>query len=575
VTAISFSPDSKILALATNFRTVRLWDAATGLERYNLRGHQARVDIIAFSSDGKLIASGSRDKTVKLWDVTTGTELHTLRGHDDQITTIVFLPDDKLLASTSKDKSAVKMWDVTAGIESQTRGPFDQYGDPLTFSSDGKMLATRALSRTIRVWDINTGDELQRLQDHEMVNSIAISPDGKMLVSGSFETVTMWHIASGGEHQKFEGHKGWVSHTVFSPDGKMLASASNDKTIKLWDAMIDARQEISDGDHKGWVNVITFSPDGKLLASASHDNTVKLWDAVLGVGKKMLGSHEAWINDMAFSPDSKLLATAGDKSVKLWDIVAGEEQQKLEGHEEWVNNIAFSPDGKLLASISIDKTIKLWDVVTGAEQQTVKGGEFRLESPLSHSLTTGDSTYVTFVNESHVDVMFFWLDMKGISKHYWTMKPRQELTQQTYVGHFWRFVNSNTNQTIGGYCGIPEHIDVIVKDEDVMAVEGNRQYLQSAIKRLNLWSTPSDALREESRPSFAVDGNWITENSKERLIWLPDEYRPTCSATNLSTLVLGHASGRLTFLEINSTAVPSILHKVFPLLSKGKKLDFL
>jgi len=257
---------------------------------------------------------------------------------------------------------------------------------------------------------------------------------------------------------------------------------------------------------------------------------------------------------MAFSPDNKLPATAGHKSVKLWDIVNGEEQLKLEGQEEWVNNISFSPDGQLLASISIDKTIKLWDVVTGVEQQTAKGGEFRLESPLSHSLTTGDSTHVTFVNRSHVDIMFFWLDREGISKHYWTLKPRQRLTQQTYVGHFWRFVNSNTNQTIGGYCGIPEHIDVIIKDEDVMAVEGNREYLQSTIKRLKFWPPPSDALREESRPSLAVDGNWITDDSKKRLIWLPDEYRPTCSATNLNTLVLGHASGRLTFLEINSTA---------------------
>jgi hypothetical protein len=84
------------------------------------------------------------------------------------------------------------------------------------------------------------------------------------------------------------------------------------------------------------------------------------------------------------------------------------------------------------------------------------------------------------------------------------MKPRQELTQQTYVGRFWRFVNFNTNQTIGGYCGIPGYIDVIIKDKDVTAVEGNRKYLQSAIKQLNLWPAPSNALQEESQPSLAV-----------------------------------------------------------------------
>jgi hypothetical protein len=108
------------------------------------------------------------------------------------------------------------------------------------------------------------------------------------------------------------------------------------------------------------------------------------------------------------------------------------------------------------------------------------------------------------------------------------MKPRQELTQQTYVGRFWRFVNFNTNQTIGGYCGIPGYIDAIIKDKDVTAVEGNRKYLQSAIKQLNLWPTPSNALQEESQPSLAVNGNWITNDSEKRLISLPDEYGPTC-----------------------------------------------
>lgn len=566
VRATAFSPDSKILALGSYYQTVRLWDAATGLERYNLKGHRAPIDVVTFSSDGNLLASGSRDNTIKLWDVSMGTELCTLRGHDSQITTIVFLPGDKLLASASKDKSAVKLWDVSAGIESHTRGPFDHYGDSVILSSDASLLATR-INKIIRVWDTNTGDELKRPTDHEMASSIAISPDGKMLVSGSFETITIWDIASGGEPRKFRGHKGWVSCVIFSPDGKMLASASNDKTIKLWDATIDTRQEVSGNDHQGWVNIITFSPDGKLLASASHDNTVKLWDTVLGAGKKILGRHEAWVNDMAFSPDGRLLATAGDKSIKLWNLVTGEEQQNLTSHDEWVNNIIFSPDGKLLASISIDRTINLWDLVTGAAQRTIQGGKRRLGSPLSHSLVSGEATHVTFVNESYVDVMFFWLDMNGISKHYWTIGPHQQFTQPTFVGHFWRFVNASTNRAIGGFCGVPEHIKIIIRDEDIAAVEDNRQYLENAINRFHFWSTSSDVSRDQIQPSLAVDNNWVINDLKERLIWLPDEYRAICSACNQSTLALGHASGRLTFLEINSMVMS-------PNLSKGKKPNF-
>ncbi|TVY71375.1 Vegetative incompatibility protein HET-E-1 [Lachnellula suecica] len=566
INAIAFFPDDKMMALATYFGTVRLWDAATGLELYNLKGHQESVEVIVFSSDAKLIASGSRDMTVKLWNMTTGTELHTLRGHEARITTIIFLPDDERLASASEDKSEVKLWDVTAGTESQTLGPFDEYGDPLALSSGGKLLVTRALISTIRVWDTETGDELQRFEHHDKIEKIAISPDGRLLVLGSFETVSMWDIANGTEKQSFEGHKGWLSNIIFSSDGKMLATTSNDKTIKLWDTTVNTKRKISDEDHKSWVNVLAFSPDRKMLASGSHDNTVKLWDAMSGMGGKIISSHEAWINDVAFSPDSKLLATAGDKSVKLWDVVSGEELLQLAGHEEWVNGITFSPDGKFLASISIEKTIKLWDVLTGAEIRSVQGGVFRLESPLSHSLSTGDSTHVTFVNESDVNVMFFWLDMNGFSKHYWTIEPHQELTQQTFVGHFWRFINSDTNRTIGGYYGIPEHVDVVITDEDVMAVEENRQYLQNAIQRLHFWPSSAGVAPEESRPAFAIEGNWITDDSGKRLIWLPDEYRPTCFAINQNILVLGHASGQLTFLDIKTdpTIIPAKLHN--PLL---------
>jgi WD40 repeat protein len=161
---------------------------------------------------------------------------------------------------------------------------------------------------------------------------------------------------------ELKGHTGLIHSLAFSPDGKVLASGSFDNDIKLWDYPSGKLLSTLKG-HAAPVYSVAFSPNGTFLASGSQDKTIRLWDPKDGKMVRELKGHTDNVHAVAFSPDSKMLASAGaDKSVRLWNPADGKEIKKLGDHKGSIYRVVFSADGKLLASCSQDTTIKLWDV---------------------------------------------------------------------------------------------------------------------------------------------------------------------------------------------------------------------
>jgi WD40 repeat protein/energy-coupling factor transporter ATP-binding protein EcfA2 len=417
VNRAAFSPDGRRIVTASDDRTARIWDAATGQSIGEpLRGHGGVVWSAAFSSDGQRIVTASDDRTARIWGAATCQPIgEPLNGHDHRVTTAAFSPDGQRIVTASNDRTA-RIWDAATGqpigeplkghhreVMSASFSPDGQrivtasadttaqiwdagtgqpIGEPLrghenilfsaAFSPDGTRIVTASYDKTVRVWDAATGQPIgQPLKGHQnAVVKAAFSPDGQRIVTASWDkTARTWDAVTGqpiGEPLK--GHEGEVISAAFSPDGRRIVTASNDNTARIWDAASDKPIGEPLTGHKDRVDSAAFSFDGQRIVTASDDGTARIWDAVTGqaIGKPLKG-HKGTVKSAAFSPDDKRVVTASDDgTARIWDATSGKPiGAPLKGHDDALNSAAFSPDGQRIVTASEDKTARIWNAASG------------------------------------------------------------------------------------------------------------------------------------------------------------------------------------------------------------------
>ncbi len=264
-------------------------------------------------------------------------------------------------------------------------------------SPDGQRIVSGSDDNTVRIWDAATGKPIgQPLQGHKAsVFSVAVSPDAQRIVSGSADnTVRIWYAATCEPFGKpLQGHTDSVGSVAVSPDAQRIVSGSADNTVRIWDAATGEPIGQPLQGHTNQVYSVTVSPDGQRIVSGSADKTVRIWNAATGepIGQPLQG-HTDRVLSVAVSPDGqRIVSGSDDNTVRIWDAATGEPiGQPLQGHTDSASSVAVSPDGQRIVSGSWDKTVRIWDEPIGQPLQGHTDGVFSVAvSPDGQRIISG------------------------------------------------------------------------------------------------------------------------------------------------------------------------------------------
>jgi WD40 repeat protein len=298
---------------------------------------------------------------------------------------VAFSPDGRLIAGCSWDGGRV--WDVETGRElarlEAPEGTFDR----VAVSLDGRIIVSGSQDGKVSVWLAGNGRELGPAEGHmKEIRCLAVSPDGRLVATGSRPrqgqssssggTVQVWEVATGRELARVELDRDYVWGSgvwsvAFSSDGRLLAIVTDRVVLVLvaQEGRELARAEFFGAGGGG----VAFSRDGRLLAAGSRDGVVGVWEATTGRELVLLERRNESIGRCSFTADGRLRFTGTDDAIRVWDTENGEQRARIGGHTGQVICMAFSPDGRLLATGTAQGELRVSETATGRELARMRG----------------------------------------------------------------------------------------------------------------------------------------------------------------------------------------------------------
>lgn len=296
------------------------------MKRLRLKNHTSDFRAMTYSSDGKVVASASDKRTIPFPDSATGAVRRALEPDIESALKIAFFSNDKEIAFLSKDtmvafahrSAKTQFWNTERHHTIFMR---KEVHDPvlvIAFSSNDEMTASAYVAR-IRLWCLKSGTTRRILKRHpSWVLAIAFS---SRVVSSGQQSNKFWKSPTGSMRQTLDDATSWASIIAFSSDDKMMAFASDDQTIQLWECAMGVTRRKLQGCIGG-VLAIKFLSQDQIVAAAFHDQTIKFWDSATGTLQTTIENLDPVKVD-AFSPSGSTVAfgLAGEECNQLWDLI--------------------------------------------------------------------------------------------------------------------------------------------------------------------------------------------------------------------------------------------------------------